>query len=221
MKKLQILMLMSLAIGSSLIYTSQTKKQQDQAEAIQSQLNSTLDQQASLEVLGLLSQSNPEVVELIIEDEESLDSNFNSIKKFIDKKNKEIAKLSLNESVKDTEIARLAVELVNAQAMFEKYIAEQRAKNKTNPSREQDIIDALKAAGQKLRSFNEKAMDSLSELGNAAKKSVKSIEGQINKQVKKHRNKLISSKDQNVDAGAQQDESDSSDVVVVQRKKKK
>ena len=113
-------MLMSLAVGSSQVFGID----QD-AQAVQLELKAEQDVQATAEVLGDLAQMDPAMAERVIVDEADLEATFNSIRKFVDKKNKEIDSLLQEKVVNEEEVARLAVELADAQAALEKAQSEQ------------------------------------------------------------------------------------------------
>jgi len=162
MKKLtslQIFMLMSLAVGSFNVYASE-----DEA-AVEYQLQAVEDRIAPAQVLSDLAESNPMAIERIIEDEADLEATFNSIKRFVDKKNKEINKLSQEQEFHEEKIAKLAVELADAQAMFEITMARQKAKHRHSNRHEQAIKDALMKAEQGVKSLSKKAMLNLNQIG--------------------------------------------------------
>ncbi len=169
MKKLttlQILMLMSLSLGSSNVYSKFVAASlKDQEEIARHELQSMKDEHATLDVVQDLALTNPEVVEMIVEDLVELEANFNSIKNFVQKKNKEIDKLLQANSVAETEVARLAVELANAQAMLEKTLAQQKAKNKHHHKKESQIIqDALMKAEQGLKLLNNMVVNGMQKM---------------------------------------------------------
>jgi hypothetical protein len=176
MKKLtslQILMLMNLALGSSHMYGEHPSNMDDLNEAIQLELKFAQDE--TIEVLNDLAASQPMVIEHIIQDEADLEATFNSIRAFINKKNKEIEKLLKEKVVAEAEVAKLAVELADAQAMLEKAIAKQRAKHKHNHKYEQAIKDALMKAEQGVKALNKKAVNFFSNTGKAISKGAKNI----------------------------------------------
>jgi len=185
MKKLtslQILMLMTLALGSSSMYGKQAQNQtflqsvqytNALNEAAQLKLQSVQDEDATIEVLTDLAQSDPMVLERIIKDEADLEATFSSIKRFIDKKNREIEKLSKEKAVDETNIARLAVELADAQALFEKTTALHRSKHKHNHKFEQMIKDALMKAEQGVKSLSNKSVSFFKQAGQSVAKHVK------------------------------------------------
>lgn len=177
MKKLtslQILMLMSLAVGSSHMHGSF-----DQDEAMQSQLKSVQDESATTAVLADLAASQPEAFNRIIEDEANLETTFNSLKRFIEKKNKEIEKLEKAKFIQEAEVARLAVELADAQAALEKTIARQRSTHKHDHRHEQAIKDALMKAEQGVKRLSEKALSGLKIFGNDAYEKVNEVSQKI------------------------------------------
>jgi hypothetical protein len=159
MKKLtslQILMLMNLALGSSHMYGEHPSNMDDLNEAIQLELKFAQDE--TIEVLNDLAASQPMVIEHIIQDEADLEATFNSIRAFINKKNKEIEKLLKEKVVAEAEVAKLAVELADAQAMLEKAIK-----------------DALMKAEQGVKALNKKAVNFFSNTGKAISKGAKNI----------------------------------------------
>jgi len=170
MKKLtslQIMMLMSLALGSSQIYSTESleMEMEDDNAAIMLEFQAAQDEQAKMEVLTDLIELEPKVAERIITDEADLEATFNSIRIFVHKKNAEIATLNnkidslnneklVNEAEKarlEADVARLAVELTDAKALLEKTQAKQRAKHKHNHRHEQAINDILKKSEQGLQ----------------------------------------------------------------------
>jgi len=173
MKKLtslQIMMLMSLALGSSQIYSRESDEMamQDDNEAVMLELQSAQDEQAKMEVLTDLIELEPKVAERIIEDEADLEATFNSIRTFVNKKNIEIDKLNKEKVVNEVEVARLAVELADAQAVLERTIAKQRAKHKHNYRHEQAIKDLFKKAEQGLKSLSKKSVSFFNQVGTYA-----------------------------------------------------
>lgn len=180
---LQILMIMGLSLSASSTFCSSDDI--DMQEAVAFELQSAQTEQARLEVLTDLAESYPEQVELIIQNEADLESTFDSIRKFINNKNKEIEQLSQQNVVNEEEIARLAIELADAQAMFENTIAKHRAKNKRKSKQEQTIKDALMKAGQGLKSLSNKVAGGLNGFGNAVvKKSDKELSKLASKKVR-------------------------------------
>lgn len=188
MKKLtslQVLMLMGLALGSTSMYgkpnrakkSMNMQEQKDLNEAVMYELQSAENEEARVDVLTDLASLEPLVVERIVENEADLESSFNSIRNFIHKKNEEIEKLNQENSVNELELARLAVELTDAQSMFDNTLAKERAKNKRNPKAEQAIKDALMKAKQGLKTLSKKvgnAFNSAAEFVSPAKHTKKS-----------------------------------------------
>jgi len=91
MKKLtslQVMMLMSLALGSSQVYSreSDEMKMEDDNEAIMLTLQSEQDEQAKMDVLHDLIQLQPKVAERVIIDEADLEATYISVRNFINKK---------------------------------------------------------------------------------------------------------------------------------------
>jgi len=184
MKKLtslQIIMLMGLAVGSLHIQAkdesttkhkskvkheskAQSKKVgmptavEDLKEAAALELQGAKDEQAKIEVLADLVEISPNTVEQIIKEEDNLKEDLVSIKSFIHEKNNEIEKLAQADMVSQLTVARLAVELADAQAILGQAIAEQRMKHKHNYSFEQTIKDALIKAEQGLKLLSQKAV---------------------------------------------------------------
>jgi len=180
MKKLtslQILLLMSLSLGSSYAFSKHAVSVKNQNEAAKLELQSVRDEAATADVLQDLDAKS---IEQIVESLSNLEAKLSSIKHFVDKKNKEIEVLLQEQSVTEEEIAIKAVELANAQAIFEKTLAQQRTKHKhaKHNKYEQAIRDAFMKAEQGVKLLNEKAMN----LAQKAKKS-------INKFRNKSRNK--------------------------------
>lgn len=212
MKKLtslQILMLMSLALGSTSMYgrdesmsmliqkdlnqvlthESQSaknegamyvkaepmsmSKQKDLNETVMYELQSAENEEARVDVLTDLAALEPRVVERIVENEADLESSFKSIRSFVHKKNEEIEKLKQESVVSELEIARLAVELTDAQSIFDNTLAKERAHNKRNPKAEQVIKDALMKAKQGLKSLSKKIGNMAYQAQKAVTKSVK------------------------------------------------
>jgi len=165
---LQVLMLMSLAVGSMRLHAS---------SVVENELQAAFDQQAELNVLQDLAQSNPEVIEQIVREEAKAQikhENLHQIKRFIDQINKEIENLSQQKNVAEIEIARLAVELNDAKIAFEKALAERKATHKAARSNksnrlEQAISDNIMMAGQGLKRLQDHAGNGF----NKAKKAVR------------------------------------------------
>jgi|GEM_PF-3197401 len=171
---LKILMLMSLAVGSSEVYGRDLSPEEDlmyRNQAVTAELEANDIEDATDEVMADLAEFHPGVVESIVRNERNLDANYGDIKRFLRDVNEQIDELSEQDSAKDTEIARLAVELADAQAMFEKYVARERSRDKRNDSHEQKIKDLLVSAQKSLKAINQKAMKSLNVFGRTVKKS--------------------------------------------------
>ena len=173
MKKLttlKILMLMSLAVGSSNMYGRDLSPEEDlafQNQAVAAELNANDIEDATDEVMADLAEFHPGVVEKIVKNERNLDANYGDIKRFLHNLNDQIDELAKQDSAKDTEIARLAVELADSQAMFKKYVARERSRDKRNDKSEQKIKDLLVNAQKNLKSVNQKAMKELNLFGEA------------------------------------------------------
>jgi len=167
---------MGLALGSSSIYggqepsknkqthkkskqTNAVRNHRDQQEAVMLKLQSEEDLVAEEAVLMDLVALEPMIVEQIVIDESNLEATFDSIRSFVNKKNTEIEKLNKDKEVSETEVAKLAVELTDAQAALEKATARQRAKHRHNNRHEQSIKDALMKSEQGLKSLNKKAVN--------------------------------------------------------------
>jgi len=194
MKKLtslQIMMLMSLALGSSQIYSRESHEMamQDDNEAVMLELQSAQDEQAKMEVLTNLVALEPKVAERIIEDEADLEATFSSIRTFVNKKNTEIDKLNKEKVVNEVEVARLAVELADAQAALERAIAKQRAKHKRDHRHEQAIKDLLKKAEQGVKSLSKKSVSFFNQTGAYITKTANQTGKSINKAFAKNKSK--------------------------------
>lgn len=174
MKKLtslQIFTLMSLALGSTSMYAEKPQvkrtkeahikhlnmqQQKDLQEAVSFELKAEEDELAKMDVLTDLAELDPATVERIIENEFDLEETFGSIRKFVERKNEEIDALHQEKTVDQREIARLAVELTDAQATFEKTLAKHRAKNKHNHRVEESLSKLLMQAQRKLKDLSRK-----------------------------------------------------------------
>jgi len=174
MKKLtslQVMMLMSLALGSSQMHGGMQKSNmKDDSKAVMLELQVGQDEQAKVDVLTDLVATEPKSAERIILDEANLEANFTSIKNFVHKRNNEIERLNKKDVVAEPEVAIIAVELADAQAALDKTIAKQLAKHKHNHRLEQTVKDALKKAEQGLKSLQRKAMNSQSAVQEMPKK---------------------------------------------------
>ena len=156
MKKLtslQILMVLGLGLSSSAIFcwSDEAMDIQNMNEAVAAELDSAQTEAARLDVLTGLAELYQMQVDRIIVDESDLESSFNSIRNFINKKNTEIESLLQQNDVSEAEVARLAVELADAKSELENTIAKQRAKHKKSNRQEQSINDAFAKAGQNIK----------------------------------------------------------------------
>ena len=154
MKKLtslQILMILGLGLNTSVIFSSdEDMNVENMHEAVEAELDSAETEAARLDVLTGLAELYPMQVERIIMNESDLESNFNSIRNFINKKNIEIESLLEKNEVNEAEVARLAVELADAKSELQNTIAKQRAKHKKPHKQEQSISDSFIKAGQNI-----------------------------------------------------------------------
>jgi len=148
-------MLMSLAVGSIHIQGQTDQEFQDQAIELEQQV--AQDEQVKQEVVQQLEQVAPEILDEIALDEAELNAHFSTIKKLVDKKNKEIEKLSAQAEVNEAQIAKIGIELADAQIALKKAEAAHRAKHKKAHKFEQAINDALKKAEQGLKYLNDSA----------------------------------------------------------------
>jgi len=149
MKKLtslQILMVLGFGLSSSIIFSNEVTDEQDMNEAVAAELDSAQTEAARLEVLTDLADLYPMQVERIIVNEADLESSFNSIRNFINKKNREIESLLQQNNVSEAEMARLAVELADAKSELENTIAKQHAKHKKSHKQEQPVKDSFTKA---------------------------------------------------------------------------
>jgi hypothetical protein len=153
--KLQIMMLMSLSVGS--IYLQGQDEQSFQEQAITLELKSEKAEDIDDKVLQALADVAPASVESLIFETEELTPSFGEIKKLVDKKNKEIERLSKQAEINQADIARIGIELADAQASLKKAEALQRAKHKKPNKLEQLINDSLKKAEQALKRLNDSA----------------------------------------------------------------
>lgn len=171
MKKLttlQIIMLMHLAVGSSALFS----------DAGMLELQSTRDQAATLPVLEDLAITSPKSLDQIVADLAHLEEKLSSVKEFIEQKNKEIDNLLEQKSAAEEDIAVLAVELAQAQATFEKVLAEQQVQRKSKNKHQrhkqtiQAIKDGLMKAEQGLKILNNNAMASMRQAARSMNKMV-------------------------------------------------
>ncbi len=184
MKKLtslQILMLMGLAVGSSHMYGKQPAMTIQDAQAVELTLEAEQNRVATKEVLSDLS---PKTIERIIQDRAKLVPSFNQIDNIIKNINKELEKLSKANSVNEEDIARLAVELADAQADLEEAQAVQNVKHKKAFHGEQAIKDGLMKAEQGLKSLNKKAIEGLQEVEKIVVKHAKKVSAKADQAVK-------------------------------------
>lgn len=132
---LKVLTLIILAVGSSQIFGRELSKTKDlafQNQTVAAELSANNIEDATDEIMANLAESHPGVVEKIVKNERNLDANYGDIKRFLHNLNEEIETLSEEKSIKDVKIARLAIELADAQAIFKKYIARERSEDKRN-----------------------------------------------------------------------------------------
>ena len=145
---------MSLAIGSSQVFGRDLSPEEDlafQKQAVAAELKANDIEDATDEVMADLALRNPKIIEKIVRNERKLDANYGDIKRFLSDLNDQIDELAKQDSAKDTEIARLAVELADAQAMFAKYVARERSRDKRNEGHEKRIKDLLVNAQKTLK----------------------------------------------------------------------
>ncbi len=188
---LQILMVMGFSLSASSTFCSaDDTDMQYLNEAVAFELQSAQTEQARVEVLTDLAELYPQQVERIILNEVDLESNFNSIRNFINKKNKEIEQLLQQKIVSEAEVARLAIELADAQSMLENTVAKHRAKNKRKPKQQQAIKDALMKAEQGVRSLSQRAVSELNDFEKAVVKNGKKAGKAVSKKLKKKSKKL-------------------------------
>ena len=154
--KLQVLMFMSLAVGSLQMQGRDVQNMEDQDQVVGSELLATFDESVTTELLVDLAILEPKIVEDIVKDEADLETTFDSVMHFINKVNKKIDKLSKKDTVSPMIVAKFAIEIIDAQANFEKAIAKQRAKHKHNHRYEQQIKDAIMKAEQGLKNLYDK-----------------------------------------------------------------
>jgi len=220
MKKLtslQIMMLMSLALGSSQIYSRESHEMamQDDNEAVMLELQSAQDEQAKMEVLTNLVALEPKVAERIIEDEADLEATFSSIRTFVNKKNTEIDKLNKEKVVNEVEVARLADELADAQAALERAIAKQRAKHKRDHRLEQSIKDLLKKAEQGLKTAAKKSVSFFNQTGSYIAKNANEAGAYITKTANKTGKSINKTFAKKKSKSKKNNEANQSDEVVV------
>jgi hypothetical protein len=220
MKKLtslQILMVLGLGLNASTILSNEAINEQDMSEAVAAELDSAQAEAARLEVLTDLAELYPMQVERIITDEADLESTFNSIRNFINKKNTEIENLLQQNNVSEAEVARLAVELADAQSELNNTIAKQRAKHKKSHKQEQPIKDAFMKAGKNLKSLNSKNVRGFNDSGNAVQQKLTKKQ-KAKKAARAEQPMLMDSADEAI---AMMDDQMMNDEVVVQSTSKK
>ncbi|MBP6870259.1 hypothetical protein KBC04_05225 [Candidatus Babeliales bacterium] len=187
--KLQIFMLMSLAVGSLTMHANDVSD----FEAVTSQVDAAQNLQATVDVLEELEQSNPDVIELIILDEADLEATFGSIRNFIQKKNKEIERLLSKNQVEQAEIAKLGIELADAQAAYEKASARYKMKHKKSYRGEQAIKDSLIKAEQGLQSLSSQIKNNLEATYRSSKKAMKKVVAQTTRPKKQSKKMVVES----------------------------
>lgn len=158
-KQLRIAVLISLASGSSSIDSRFVENIENQDEIALLTQQAIRDEAATLEVLQDLAVSHPAIVEQIVEETKDLESEFNNIRAFMRNKNKEIERLLQQNSVAEAEVARLAVELAQAKADFEKALAEHRAQHKHPHKNEQSIKQALAKGLNGVKTLHNRAVN--------------------------------------------------------------
>ena len=194
MKKYLSLQIMMLTIMAGSAGFMHAEFDENQAEAVQAELQAQAFEESTHAVLHDLAVIAPAIIEQIIEDEADLDETFNNIKQFITKKNKEIEALDKQEAVTQEDIARIAVELADTQAMFAKYVARQRAQDKENHKHEDNITSMIRKANRSLQLLQNKFMAAMNYIGapqafDYAKKQARSGTNYAHKQVKKQNKK--------------------------------
>lgn len=158
-------MILGLGFSSSSIFCSSEIMEIDMDEAVAAD-------QARDEVLTDLAELYPAQVERIIADEVDLESTFNSVRNFVNKKNKEIESLSQQAAVSEADIARLAIELADAQAALAEAEASNNVKNKKALRQGQPIKDALMKAQQSLKLLSNQAISGFVNYGKKAGKAM-------------------------------------------------
>jgi len=160
MKKLtslQLLMLIGLSISSTKINCENDLQNETmQEQAVELSIQSEETEKLNDEILKNLAEMSPDTINQLLVEEDEIEVNLSAIKKFVDKKNKEIEMLLEQKEVDQMKIAKIAAQLADAQAKLEKAIAIERAKNKKPDRFEQVIKDKLKKAEQSIKklSFN-------------------------------------------------------------------
>jgi len=164
MKKLKNFIAISLLVTSMQIFSS---------EALADELKSFQDEQATLTVRSDLMQIAPEIEDQIIADEADLEATFASIKRFVDKKSKQIEKMLQDKENDEILISKLAIELADAQAAFEKAKARQQAKHKKKSKLEQSIADILMKSEQGLKTLSARIKQAFEQVKEVVKEKVK------------------------------------------------
>jgi hypothetical protein len=182
---LHIMMLMGLAVGSIHLHAASDQEFENEAMRFEqkSEQTATLD-----EVMQDLVEISPAIEQEIAQEEADLQPDFNKIKKFVSEKNKEIEQLKKRTDANEIEIAKLAVQLADAQAAFEKAISIQRAKHKKNHKLEQSISDALKKAEQGLKNLNDGIMRAANVTGAALSQGAKTVSKKIKSSMQSNKN---------------------------------
>jgi len=165
MKNFKKLMMLASAIASFSLIASEKSDETYEQEAVSEELNSARLESAQLELLQVLAQQDPNAVKQIIIDEEDLEAAFSSIRKFVETLNKKLEKAIESNQIAQTEVARLTIEIADAQASLDTATARQRAKHKNNHKFEQTIEDALMKAKQNIQILNKKVMARGKKLG--------------------------------------------------------
>lgn len=155
MKKNTLLLLIMLAGNTDFISCSNLYN------AIQNELQTIDLERDAARLLSQLAESNPEIVEIIITDESNLKSTFHSIQHFIQARLHEINKLlSSKKNVAFQHLARLAIELADAQAALEKTIMQHLAQHKKHDDVEEAIKETLRIAELKLKELSLQSVNS-------------------------------------------------------------
>lgn len=154
-KNIQTFMLIALVTTVTQTYTRTTN--QIDEEGVTEYVDSIEKQEETLGLLKELERSNPDVIERIILNEKDLEATFDSIRSFINKKNKEIEKLLKQTTVDEMEIARLTIELADASAALNKAIARYETKHKKSPQLKQTLQNALTKTEESLIALTKKA----------------------------------------------------------------
>lgn len=154
MKNLQILAIMSVAFAYIQLDAKPSIINQIAEQPATSFVDAARNIQSTVDILENLEKINPTVIERIILDEKNLEANFSSIKTFVHKKIKELKNLAQEKIIDEADFARLAVELADAQAAFEKACARYKAQYKKAFKGSQAIMDSLMEAEQSLKNLS-------------------------------------------------------------------